>query len=206
MNNVMKKFFRSSLITSVVLLVLGGLLIFESEATIVSISYIIGGILIALGIVALIRFVRNYKSISNSELDIVYGIVTIILGSLIISHPKALASIMPFVLGICIVINSAGKLTTAMELKSNNSDTWIMTTIVAILSAICGVILIFNPFAGATMITQVVGIFIIIYAILDIISTLTIKKNVTTIQKAVKETNIRDAKIVDEEEAEDKTK
>lgn len=203
MNNIMNKFFKSSLITSILLLVLGGLLIFESEATIVSISYIIGGILIALGIVALISYIRNKRSIANTDLDIIYGIVTIILGTLIITHPKALASIMPFVLGISIVISSAGKVQTALELKKTENDAWVMTIIVALLSTICGLILIFNPFAGATMIMQVVGIFIIIYAILDIISTLTIKKNISSIQKEIKKSNIKDAEIIEEDDVED---
>ena len=41
----MERFFKSSILTSTLLLCLGVLLIFESEVTIVTISYIIGSIL-----------------------------------------------------------------------------------------------------------------------------------------------------------------
>ena len=64
MEKLMKKFFRSSIITSVVLLVLGLLLFFQSEATIVVISYVIGGILVALGVLAIIKFIQG-KSMSK---------------------------------------------------------------------------------------------------------------------------------------------
>lgn len=200
MNKLLKRYFRSSLLTSIFLLVLGGLLIFESEATIITISYVIGGILIALGVIAIIRYIEASKTSDNSQLDIVYGIVTVILGILIISNPKALASIIPLVLGVCIVINSASKLQYAFELKRANNEVWGMTMVVAIISTLCGVVLIFNPFRGATLITQVVGIFIIVYAILDLISTLTIKKNIGSIKKANKKSDIQEADIVEEED------
>lgn len=202
MNNLMNRFFKSSMITSIFLFVLGGLLLFKSEGTIVTISYVIGGILISLGVVAIIRYILNGKG-KSSELDILYGIVTIILGTIIISNPKALASIIPIVLGICIVISSSTKLQYAFELKRDNNSLWIMTMVVSIVSTLCGIILIFNPFQGAKLITQVVGIFIMIYAILDIISTITIKKNVKTfnnaIQRSVKEqSTIKDAEVIEE--------
>ena len=200
MESLMKKFFRSSLITSILLIVLGGLLFFKSEETLITISYIIGGVLFALGVMAFIRFVRNAKKEVNSELDIVYGVVTIILGYLTIKSPTTLASVIPIVLGVCIIISSATKLTYALELKRDKNQLWVMTLVVAIISAICGSALIINPFAGATAITQIVGAFIIVYAILDIVSTVTIKRNVTALTKAIQQNTIKDADIVAEED------
>ena len=51
------------------------------------------------------------------------------------------------------------------------------------------------------MITQIVGGFIIAYAVLDIVSTVTIKRNVTKLTKAIQNT-VKDADIVQEEEGE----
>ena len=59
MDKLMKKFFRSSIVTSTILIILGLLLIFQSEVTIMTISYIIGGILIALGVLAVIKFIQG---------------------------------------------------------------------------------------------------------------------------------------------------
>lgn len=204
MENLMKKFFRSSIITSIVLIVLGLLLIFQSEITILSISYILGGILIALGVLAIIKFIRNTNTLLKSELDIVYGVVTIILGILIIKNPEAIASIIPIILGISIIISSATKLQYACELKANKNSLWKTTMIISIISTLCGIILLFNPFKGAVMFTKIIGIFIVIYAILDIISTTTIKKNVTIIHNAI-DRNIADAEVLNEEETDGTT-
>lgn len=205
MEKLMKKFFRSSIITSAVLLTLGLLLFFQSEATIVAISYIIGGILVALGVLAIIKFIQGTNKEGKNELEIVYGVVTVILGTLIIKNPEAIASIIPLILGVAIIISSATKLQYAFELKANSNKLWKATMLVSIISTLCGVILLFNPFKGAVVFTKVVGLFIIIYAVLDTISTLTIKRNVKIIHNAI-EAVVTDAEVIEETEQSTKKK
>lgn len=198
MGNFISKIFKSSILGSIGLIVLGMLLVFQSEATIISISYIIGGILVAIGALAILRFIKNTKEKGKRDLDIVYGIVTIILGIIVIRSPHAIASIIPFIIGFIIIINSAAKLQYSFELKKNNNDLWKSTMILAFITTICGLILILNPFKGAEFITKIVGILILIYSILDIVSTITIKNTVNKIHNAIEE-NIVDAQIIEEE-------
>lgn len=201
METLMKRFFRSSLISSITLLIIGILLILQSEITIITISYIIGTLLIALGAIAIIKFIKNINNIAREDLDIVYGTVTIILGVIVIYNPEAIASIIPIIIGIGIVISSATKLQYAIELKDNLNGQWKTTLIFSIVSAICGVVLICNPFKGAVIIMQIIGGVIVAYSILDIISTITIKKNVSAIHQAIDGT-INDAEVVNEENVE----
>lgn len=206
MENIMKNFLKSSIITSIVLMVLGILLIFQSETTIMIISYIVGGILVAAGALALVRYIKNAKEPRlNNELDIMYGIITIIFGLIIIKNYQAVASVIPIVLGIGIIISSAAKLNYAFQLRANKNNLWKTTMIISIISTIFGVILLFNPFKAAMGIMKVIGILIVIYAILDLISTIAIKSSVTKIHKAVEET-IADAEIIDENDKKDKKK
>ncbi len=176
MENIMTKLLKSSIWSSIALVVLGFLLIFYSEVTIISISYVIGGILIAIGVIALIKYISNINKDIKNEIDIVYGIGTIILGIIVISNPKAIASIIPFVLGVLIVINSTAKIDYSFRLKKNKNKLWISTLVVALVALVCGVLLIFNPFAGAEFITKIIGIILVVYAVLDIVSTIRISK------------------------------
>ena len=198
MEKLMKKFFRSSLITSLFLIALGLLLIFQSDAVIYSISYIVGGSLIAIGVLAVIKFIQSTNNEQKAELDIVYGIVSVILGVIVIKNPEAIASIIPAILGIGIVISSATKLQYAFELKANGNHLWKTTMVISLISTLCGIVLLFNPFKALTSFTKVVGIFIVIYAALDMISTFTIKRNVKLFQQTMKE-GITEALIVKEE-------
>lgn len=197
---------KSSIINSIVLLVFGLLLILQSEVTIVTISYVIGGILVALGAIAAIRYFKNAADLDKTGIDMVYGVVCIIMGILVIKNPKAIASIIPFIIGIIIVINSAMKLQYSLELRKNESDLWLSTLILSIVMTICGVTLIFNPFKGAEFITKMVGIFILIYAILDLISTMVIRNTFKKLHEAIEEPPIKDAEIIEDNTEEENEK
>ena len=202
----MKKFLKSSIITSIILMMLGILLIFQSETTIMMISYIIGGVLVAVGALALIRYVKSGESPAiRNELDIIYGIVTIVFGVIIIRNYQIIASIIPIVIGIAIIVSSAGKLNYAFQLKASENSLWKTTMVVSVISTICGLILLFNPFKAALGIMKIIGGFIIVYSILDIISTFAIKSSVIKIHKAVEET-ITGAEVVREDEKKKSTK
>ena len=201
METLMKKFFRSSLISSIILMIIGVLLILQSEITIITISYLIGTLLIAMGAIAIIKFIKNINNVAREELDIFYGVVTIILGVIVVYNPEAIASIIPIIIGIGIIINSATKLQYALELRESLNNQWKTTVVISIISAVCGVILICNPFKGAVVIMQILGGLIVAYSILDRGSTITIKKNVAAIHNAI-DGNINDAEVVDEENVE----
>ncbi len=197
MEKLMKKFIRSSLVISLFLIALGILLIWQSETTILAIAYVIGGVIIALGVLSAIRFFTELKSEKKSELSLVYGIISVVLGIIVISNPQAIASIMPIILGICIIISSATKLQYAFELKANNNRLWVTTMVISMISTVCGLVLLFNPFKAIAYFTKIVGVFIIAYAVLDMISTYTIRRNVKIFQKSIEE-GITEAVVVEE--------
>ena len=196
MKNIMNKIFKSSILGALALVVLGILLIFESEATIVTISYAIGGILVAIGVLALLKFYKEVKENDDTGMDAVYGIISVILGIIVISNPKAVASIIPIVMGLIIILNSGTKLQYSVELKKNNNNLWKSTMILSLISTFCGVLLIFNPFKGAAFLTKLIGFLILLYAVLDIISTITIKNTLKKIKTAIND-GIEEAKVIE---------
>ena len=204
MKNVMSKFFKTSLFSSIGLAILGILLIFQSELTIVSLSYIIGAVLVALGILGVINYAKNKETEKKKEMDLVYGTVCIVLGLVVIGNPQGIASLIPFVIGMVIIISSVIKLQYSIELKGKGNNLWKSTFILSVTTLLCGILLIFNPFQGAVIITKIIGILILVYAILDIISTISIKSTVNKLHKSIEE-HIVEADVVEEsEDAEDK--
>lgn len=198
MSNIVTKFIKSSLFSSIGLAILGVLLFLESELTIVTISYVIGAVLVAVGAIALINYVNDLHKDTKNELNIVYGIGMGILGIIVISNPKGVASIIPFILGIIIVLNSSAKIEYSLELKKKDNKLWTSTMILSVVALLCGILLIFNPFEGATFITKVVGVILFIYAIIDITSTLRLRKTIKNIQKVLEDNKIKDAEVIED--------
>jgi len=185
MERIMKSLVKSSYITSSILILLGLVLVVKSEETLKVISYLVGGVLITLGIVAFIKFFKNSEKNIPDNFDIIYGIVTIVFGIFIIINPKLVASIIPFVLGAWILFKSAFKVAYGFELKGKNNPIWKPTLITSGISALVGIIILFNPFKTASIVFMLIGIALIAYGIMDIISTYQLKKNVADFNSKV---------------------
>lgn len=197
MEKLIKSIYKSSIFTSMLLLIFGIMLLFKSDGTIVAISYMLGGSLIVLGLVALISYMNKKEGGTNS-LNIVYGTITAVFGILIILNPTAIATVIPFVIGAGILINSSIKLMYAMELKNKQSDAWKATIIMNAICALCGILILFNPFKTSVLIFKIIGICIIIYAVVDLLSSYKLKKDLKNIKEKVIDNKIKEAEVVDE--------
>ena len=185
MEKIMKSLVKSSYITSSILILLGLVLVVKSEETLKVISYLVGGVLITLGIVAFIKFFKNSEKNVPDNFDIIYGIVTIVFGIFVIFNDKLVASIIPFALGAWILFKSAFKVAYGFELKGKNNPIWKTTLITSGISALVGIIILFNPFKTASIVFMLIGIALIAYGIMDIISTYQLKKNVADFNSKV---------------------
>ncbi len=180
MEVIITRKYKSEILSSILLCLFGLLLIFKSAETIITISYVIGSIIIAMGVLAFIDYLRNK---GTNSMGIAYGLIALILGVVIITNPEAIASIIPIIIGVGIIINSAIKLQYSLDLRKIKNSMWKTTLLVSILSTLCGVVILFNPFEGAVIITQIIGAFLVIYAIVDVICAYNINKSVKEINK-----------------------
>lgn len=178
-----KKNFSLSLISSIIFVVLGLFLFIRPDATITTISYIIGGVLLVLGIISIIRYFRSDYGINALDFDLVYGVLVIIAGLYLIFNPTMLATIFPIILGIWIIVNSVTKFQYSLVLKRLEKNDWKYTLLISFLTFAWGIILLINPLESVLVITQVIGVFIIIYAVLDIIDNFILKRNEEDINK-----------------------
>ena len=111
------------------------------------------------------------------NVNIVYGIVSIVAGVFLVTVPEFIGSIIPIVVGIAVIISSSFKVQQALVLKNLNSKYFLPSLIIAIVCLVCGVVILFNPFTSAVVVTQIIGLFMIIYAVLDIINSFILRKN-----------------------------
>lgn len=199
MEKIVKSIYKSSIFTSALLLLFGIMLLFKSDGTIVAISYMLGAALMVLGIIAIINFISK-KGNELNNLNVVYGTITTVFGALIIMNPTAIATIIPFIIGIGILINSSIKLVYAIELKNKEDNLWKKTTIMNAICALCGVLILFNPFKTSVLVFRVIGICIIIYSIMDIVSSYQIKKDIEEIKEKVIGKEIKEAEVIKEDD------
>ncbi len=180
-----KKMFRMSILTSVFFIVIGLFLILKPETTITTISYILGAVILVTGVVFMIKYFSTKNQLGVFSNDLVSGVMSIIIGFIFIFNPTALAKIIPIILGIWIIISSITKIQYSLQLKMYHNKAWISTMIIAAITFMWGLLLLFNPFEGAMVLTQIIGMFILVYAVLDLVEICIIRKNLSYLKKEV---------------------
>ncbi|MGM9882048.1 MAG: HdeD family acid-resistance protein [Bacilli bacterium] len=174
------KYLNTSIIVSVLFAILGIILIIWPKTSLETFSYIIGSVLLIYGV---FNFIDSFTINPVFCLpQMTSSVLSALLGILIFLKPSLFENLLPIVLGIFFIINGSFKARMSFVLKKVDSS-WILSLITSILMVVCGFILIINPNISAIMITTLIGIMLVVYAISDIIDTFVFKSRVKDISK-----------------------
>ncbi len=169
------RFINSSILISALFIILGLILTLRPETSMTIITYTIAAFLIINGATLLII---DYRTIT--------GILTLVFGLFLIFYPTTLSYLIPIILGIWFIISGVVKFRVSEFIKDKNHTNYIITTVIAILTIICGFFLVIRPTNSVKAITSITGLIIIIYALMDIINMSIIKKDINNIIKSFK--------------------
>lgn len=183
--NIIRKNFTATIISSCVTIFLGILLFFQAENTLKTISYIIGIFLLVIGISIIIKTVLDKIERIYFNTSFIIGIFCSIIGFVLLINPTLLTSILPFCIGVWMIISGAIKFQTSLALKEENGKLWVKVLAFAIIVFILGLLLIINPFGGAILATKIIGICLVIYSVADIVATIFLKKEVKNTIKII---------------------
>lgn len=176
MEKYLKKISQISSITSIIFIVIGLFLIIKPETTLSLISYVLGIVILVNGIMNLVRYFSNRGNGNLYDFGFIIGIISVVIAVIFISNPNMIASIIPLILGVWILVNGVVKFQFSMNLKNYRNSNTNRSMIISGFNILLGIILVLNPFKGAVLITRIIGAFLIAYAILDLLESRTIKK------------------------------
>ncbi len=169
---MLKELEKNMLISNVVLLVVGLILTIWPDATLDVAVNLVGSLILIFGAVNL--FVA-YKTKNNNYLNLFLGILSIMLGIYVIVKSDSVISIIHILIGIAILADGITNLKTLIDIK-NNSKSWIILLIGAIITTLLGILLIIKPYWIAKLATRIGGIIILISSVEGLWLTYKIKK------------------------------
>lgn len=174
LKDLLKKSGWMSIAESLVFAILGIILIWQKDAIMSMIAYILGAVFILLGIIKVVNYVQTKNKSDLYNYELVYGIMAVIIGIVIMVYSSTISKIFGIIIGIWIVYSSVVRASSALKLKQIKSNIWIYSLVIAVIMLICGLVVIFNT--GA--IPATIGAIMITYAILDIIENVIFINNV----------------------------
>ena len=139
------------------------------DTSLMTVCYVLGTACLIGGVIRTVRYVKDKKESTPNIIDIISGIVLLAVAFMLLLHPKFLMSVLPFIIGVSIVIYGVSSFFTGRG--------GLFSKIFAVIIGIYGISLIINPFKGATTITSMVGFGLLIFGIVKIVSEIVINKN-----------------------------
>ena len=197
MKDKIKSFINSAIIMAVAFIILGLVFIFFPEGSLDTIRWITAIFFLAAGAYMLAANAGSKHPMFGAT---VLGAVLLILG-LVFAVNEGVMNIFPIILGAWFIISSMSTIRYATALQSTNARTWAAFT--SVLSIICGILLIINPWGGQIAMMTFAGIMMLIYAVSSLIDLITLKNNLNDLNKKYGKL-IKEAEIVKEESSKKK--
>lgn len=195
----MFNFFQKSriayFIMSVLLFAVGLCLIIWPSFITKVICYIIGSIALIAGIIELVIFFVRDISVKTVSYSLIIGFLSSIFGLILLLKPDNSAVFFSMLFGVFIIIDSVLKLQTSFELRNLGVLRWWVNLILALASAVLGVLLVINPFAT----TNILFIFMGISLVVDAIENMWTVIFITIASKQMKKMAEEDAILIVEE-------
>lgn len=147
---------------SITFIIIGFSLMIWPEISAVTICIIIGIALIFHGITKLMGYFSKDPYHLVFQFDLALGILTILFGIVLIIHPNYIITLLPIMIGLFIMINSVFKLQTSFDAKRFGMSKWWVMLTLSIVSALFGFLIVINPFEGANLLMEIMGLSLVI--------------------------------------------
>lgn len=152
-----KEFQKSYILISALYVVLGVVLLVWPTTSVRMLCYGLGIAMLVLGITyGVIYFTKDNLS-SFLQMDLVIGIICLAFGIFILLNPAFLASVLPFAMGIILLLGAIVKLQSSFNMKRLNFSKWYLVLICALLIVVLGIILLCNPFQKERLMILYIG-------------------------------------------------
>ncbi len=159
--------FSSNLVSTIISLIIGVILFTRPDLVTIMISYVLGGILIAYGLVKLFYFFYQKGKIPETPYNsCISGTALIIIGLVCIFLSGVIEHIVRFIIGGFILFSGINRLIKAGDLKNQNEHKFISVIIVSIILIVGGLYVIFV----SNLVFSSLGLVLIIYSVLEIIN------------------------------------
>jgi len=178
MKNIYNKTIIASMINTSLILIIGASLMTKATFDNPGLIYLLGLSIIIEGLIFQVK-TKKTKDEVLSPYNQLFGLVNFILGIFIIANPFKLEDILIVGSALYFIFRGVFKTSYAIVLREAKCDEWLVSLIMTILIMMSGLIILINPFIGSNSLDKTIGLFLLLYSILDITISFIVKKHST---------------------------
>lgn len=185
--NEVREFRKSYILVSALYVVLGVVLLVWPATSVKMICYGLGIAMLVLGITYGIIYFTKDNLGGFLQMDLVIGIICLAFGIFILLNPAFLASVLPFAMGIILLLGAVVKLQSSFRMKRLNFGKWYLVLICALLIVALGIVLLCNPFKQERYMILYIGSCLVLDGVTNLVCLFCIQfrvKKLARIQRA----------------------
>lgn len=176
MKETWKRLKKGAVVVNCCMLALGILTILWPNISALTVCIILGIFCIAEGIYMIVRYFKLGLAGIFFRSDLLFGICSILLGTLLLIHPYNAMVLLPMVVGFFMIIGSVLEIQISVEMRRFQFGNWGIHMALGIIGTVLAFLLILNPFKGAKALMIYIGISLIIWSIQNFYSVYCISK------------------------------
>jgi uncharacterized membrane protein HdeD (DUF308 family) len=182
-----KQFSKSYILVSALYIVLGIVLLAWPTTSVQMICYGLGLAMIVMGLTYGIIFFTKENLSGFLQMDLVIGIVCLASGIFLLLNPTFFQSILPFAMGIVLLLGAIVKIQSSINMKRLKFGKWYLVLICALLLIVLGIILLCNVLPDERYIVLYIGICLIFDGLTNLISLICIQTKVNKLTRIQRE-------------------
>lgn len=165
----MLRYIKSGMmLLSIAYIIIGMMLLIMPQTSLLWICYAFGAVVLVTGIVCLIQYARIRGTGFTAPFMLVGGVITAGLGIFTLAKPQVVASFLPIVFGIFILVDGLSRVGTAIDLAKRKGQKWWVLLLLSVVSVALGALLVLHPFDAAVSVVMVCGILLIVEGALNL--------------------------------------
>ena len=152
-----QKFSKNNVLLSIVMIILGLLLIIWPGKTLEVAAKILGIALLVGGVISCFSWYRDRHVYGGDYTTLAIGILCLVAGLVVFIAPHGVITLLPKIIGVGIAVNGVLNLAQAMEMRKMGSANWMGPVIMAALTVVAGLFLVFFSFSAMKAAVVVIG-------------------------------------------------
>lgn len=161
---------------AVLFIILGLVLLLMPDITLVTIVYFVGILFALSGIVSLIGYFREGGEHYRMQPVLATGISFLVLAAVMFIFPQVIAGAFSVALGLILLLCGIVNVVRSIDMKNFEGNQWIVYLLLSVAVVIGGIIIIWNPFETTAAFVMVLGAFLIVNGISDLLIELKFRK------------------------------
>lgn len=156
------------IVMSVLFCVLGVVLLFTLGVSALWIGRLLGIGLILFGAIKLVGYFSRDLFRLAFQYDLAFGLLLMVLGIVTLSHPGDALSFLCVMFGIPVLADGLFKIQIAMDSRQFGIRNWWLVLVLAALTCVVGVVLVFRPMTGVRALTALMGLSLLCDGVLNL--------------------------------------